>query len=139
MEELDLNHMNLQSLQGLQSLVNLRRASFYDNQVSFALDMIISFVGLRFQYADYSHTKNFFKKSIHFFFFSSLLKQITKIEGLENCRKLEELCLEENYISKIEGLSSLSQLKKLELGRNKITLLENLQELVFLTQLCVPL
>lgn len=89
MEELDLNHMNLQSLQGLQSLVNLRRASFYDNQVSFALDMIISFVGLRFQYADYSHTKNFFKKSIHFFFFHHSLNRLRKLKAwkiVENWR-----------------------------------------------------
>ena len=61
--------------------------------------------------------------------------ELAKIEGLERCTLLEELCLEENRLLKLEGLSSLIYLKKLDLGKNKLSKIENLETLVHLTQL----
>lgn len=63
--------------------------------------------------------------------------EISRIEGLTECMKLEELNLEDNRIMKIEGLSSLLNLRRLELGKNKISRLENLDLLVRLTQLSI--
>jgi Leucine-rich repeat (LRR) protein len=41
---------------------------------------------------------------------------IEKIQGLDNCKLLEELSLEKNKISVIENLGHLKYLKKLDLG-----------------------
>ena len=42
------------------------------------------------------------------------------MEGLENCKLLEEINFEKNKISHIYGLENLIYLKKIELGKNKI-------------------
>jgi hypothetical protein len=42
------------------------------------------------------------------------------MEGLMNCKLLEEINFEKNKISHIFGLENLIYLKKMELGKNKI-------------------
>ena len=56
-------------------------------------------------------------------------------QGLEKCRMLEELCLEENNIVQLDGLSSLRSLKSLDLGKNRVTSLDGLEGLLQLAQL----
>ena len=91
-EQLDLNCLHIRRVCSLQQLINLRRASFSDNEME-------------------------------------------KIEGIETCTLLEELCLDQNHIRKIEGLGSLVFLKKLDLGHNSIRSIDGLETLVHLTQL----
>ena len=45
---------------------------------------------------------------------------ITRIEGLQSCKMLEELYLEGNKIAAIEELDCLHFLKRLELGQNRL-------------------
>ena len=66
-EQLDLNHRKLRRLHNLTKMVNLRRASFADNELS-------------------------------------------KIEGLDKCALMEELCLEENRILKVTSSLLFSSL-----------------------------
>eukprot|EP00817_Percolomonadidae_sp_ATCC50343_P006469 CAMPEP_0117419046 /NCGR_PEP_ID=MMETSP0758-20121206/704_1 /TAXON_ID=63605 /ORGANISM="Percolomonas cosmopolitus, Strain AE-1 (ATCC 50343)" /LENGTH=1291 /DNA_ID=CAMNT_0005199911 /DNA_START=513 /DNA_END=4388 /DNA_ORIENTATION=- len=63
--------------------------------------------------------------------------EISRIEGLTECMKLQELNLEDNRIIRLEGLSSLLSLRKLEIGKNKIAKLENLDLLRRLSQLSI--
>ena len=52
--------------------------------------------------------------------------QITKIENLENCAKLEQVFLYQNSIKKIENLDSCLSLKEINLSGNKIRKVENI-------------
>jgi len=49
---------------------------------------------------------------------------ITKIEGLDNLRKLEDLALFSNHITKLEGLDNLESLNVLSVGKNRIVALD---------------
>ncbi|KAF0688537.1 Aste57867_19853 [Aphanomyces stellatus] len=60
---------------------------------------------------------------------------ITYIDGLTKCTKLEELVLDNNQIMTIENLDTLMHLKVLDLGKNKLTCMKNLDALVNLKQL----
>lgn len=51
------------------------------------------------------------------------------MEGLENCKLLEEINFEKNKISHIYGLENLIYLKKIELGKNKIVELRGISNL----------
>ena len=61
--------------------------------------------------------------------------EISRIEGMDACPLLEELCLEENRLLKLEGLSTCIFLKKLDLGKNKLCKIEGLSSLAHLSQL----
>jgi hypothetical protein len=64
-----------------------------------------------------------------------LSSQITKIQGLHNCTKLERLHLYSNRIERIENLENLSALQVLWLADNKITHVENLGALTSLREI----
>jgi|AntAceMinimDraft_5_1070358.scaffolds.fasta_scaffold12283_3 Leucine-rich repeat (LRR) protein len=61
--------------------------------------------------------------------------QISKIQGLHNCTKLERLHLYSNRIERIENLDSLTSLQVLWLSDNKITQVENLGALTNLREI----
>lgn len=60
---------------------------------------------------------------------------ISSTNGLETCRRLEELCLEDNNLTRIGSLTHLTMLKKLYLGRNRLSAIEGLENLENLVQL----
>ncbi|XP_075699703.1 leucine-rich repeat-containing protein 9 isoform X2 [Rhinoderma darwinii] len=49
---------------------------------------------------------------------------LTRVEGIENCVKIEELCLDGNGITKLEGLSKLVKLRHLSINNNQLTSLD---------------
>lgn len=58
-------------------------------------------------------------------------------QGLDNCRKLEDLSLNNNCISRLEGLDKLTHLSRLSLAHNQLTtidtgVLANLPQLLYL-------
>lgn len=48
------------------------------------------------------------------------IQGITEIEGLDRCKQLEKLFLQQNKIEVIKGLSKLTSLRQLYLGSNQI-------------------
>ena len=61
--------------------------------------------------------------------------QVEKIENLEELKNLNILNLYNNQISKIENLEKLSVLETLDLYNNQISKIENLDELIYLLHL----
>ncbi|KAE9361936.1 hypothetical protein PF008_g533 [Phytophthora fragariae] len=62
---------------------------------------------------------------------------ICELEGVNNCRNLEKLCITECGLTKIANLGNCTKLKQLNLSSNKIRRLENLDALVNLEKLWV--
>ncbi|PKY17763.1 L domain-like protein [Rhizophagus irregularis] len=60
---------------------------------------------------------------------------VTKIDGIESLKDLEELDLYDNRISYIENLNNFPELKFLDLSFNKIRVIENLEHLTKLVNL----
>lgn len=63
------------------------------------------------------------------------MNSICRIEGLENCPKLQRLCLMENRIVKLENVYGLGDLREFQLQCNKISRIQNLEHMVNLETL----
>jgi len=115
-EELELNHQHLRKLQGLDGLINLRRASFCDNALT-RLEGLERCVALE----ELSLEDN----------------RITKLENLSGLKRLTKLDLGKNRITQVEGLEALSQLSQLSLEDNDICSLAPLARLLSLMELYI--
>ena len=116
MEQLDLNHRGLQSIENLEQLKNLRRLSLADNELA-------TIQGL---------DENTLLEEL-------VLDEnrIQKFEGLSKLAFLKKLDLGKNKLGKFENLSQLVHLTQLSVEDNEIVSLNGLQELKNLMELYV--
>ena len=126
LQELDLDHCSIRRLQNLHGLVNLRRASFCDNELTHV-------EGLEGCTALGAKTLNFALKTRNCVSKSHRNEEFC----IQNDELSEELILEENRITQLDGLSTLVYLKRLDVGKNKLTRIEGVDSLSRLTQLSV--
>lgn len=108
LEKLVLCRCNIDRIEGLENLSNLRE-----------LNLCFNYIG---KIENINNLKKLEKLNLEW-------NRIAKIEGVENLSNLSYLNLDRNYIRKIEGLDKLTKLNFLSLGINKITELEGLEEL----------
>ncbi|KAL4442869.1 hypothetical protein ABPG74_010758 [Tetrahymena malaccensis] len=113
-EIINLSHLKLRGIKGLEQLVNLRQANFSHN-------LIEKIEGL-------SNCKLLEELSFE-------KNKITKISGLENLIYLKKMELGKNKINQISGLAHLSNLMQLSLEDNMIESLEDFPELKNLMEL----
>lgn len=132
-EVLQLNYQKLASLNGIEILPNLRKASFIGNVI-----MEISAVNRCRNLEELSLEDNLLTK-IQNLDTLILLKKldlgrnfIKKIEGLKNLECLTQLSLEDNLIQSLSGVETLGSIMELYIGNNK---LDNLKEIALLKDL----
>jgi Leucine-rich repeat (LRR) protein len=132
-EVLQLNYQKLASLNGIEALPNLRKASFIGNVI-----MEISAVNRCRNLEELSLEDNLLTK-IQNLDTLILLKKldlgrnfIKKIEGLKNLECLTQLSLEDNLIQSLSGVEALGSIMELYIGNNK---LDNLKEIALLKDL----
>lgn len=137
-EELELNHQHLHKLQGLDKLVNLRRASFCDNALT-RLEGLERCVALE----ELSLEDNRICKLENLSGLKRLTKldlgknRITHVEGLEGLNQLSQLSLEDNDISSLAPLAKLLSLMELYIGNNRLVALKDVQQLKELPKLII--
>eukprot|EP00945_MAST-04E_sp_MAST-4E-sp1_P005291 g5291.t1 len=137
-EQLDLNHRGLQTIENLEPLKNLRRLSLADNEIAciqgleentlleeLVLDenRIIKFDGL---------SKLTFLKKL------DLGKnKISKFENLTHLVHLTQLSVEDNEIVSLNGLQGLKNLMELYVCSNRVATLKEVQHLKTLPKLII--
>jgi Leucine-rich repeat (LRR) protein len=92
-----LDNSHLFNLTHLNGLINLRWASFSNNYLR-KIEVI------------YKNVPNL-----------PIFTNLSTFKGIENCTKLEELTIENNYLRSLEGLETLKNLRKLNLSNNEIS------------------
>lgn len=132
-EVLQLNYQKLGSLNGIEILPNLRKASFIGNVI-----MEITSVDSCRNLEELSLEDNLLTR-IQNLDTLILLKKldlgrnfIRKIEGLKNLECLTQLSLEDNLIQSLSGIEVLGNIMELYIGNNK---LDNLKEISLLKDL----
>ena len=113
-EVLNLNHLRLKKIACLDDLVNVRRLSMIDNEIS-AIEAI-------------NYCKLLEELSLE-------NNRISKITNINHLLFLKKLDLGKNRINKIEGLTGLDNLTQLSLEDNKIKSLNGLTGLKNLMEL----
>jgi Leucine-rich repeat (LRR) protein len=132
-EVLQLNHQKLASLNGIEVLPNLRKASFIGNVI-----MEITSVNQCRNLEELSLEDNLLTRIQNLQTLTNLKKLdlgrnfIKKVEGLQNLDCLTQLSLEDNLINSMSGIEVLSSIMELYIGNNK---LENLKEVALLKDL----
>ncbi len=104
-EELNLNHNKLVSLNGLPSLPNLKRIYLQDNHL---LNLSTLPVMLNLEYMDLSYNI------------------LTNFEGLSGLPELKKINIQRNRIESFRGLSEMPALDELDLSYNNLTTLLDL-------------
>ena len=137
-EELELNHQHLRKLHGLEKLVNLRKASFCNNELSRVegLDRCVSIEELSLEDNRIIKLENL-----------STLRRLTKldvgknkithVEGLESLSLLSQLSLEDNDICSLTPLAKVVSLMELYIGNNRLVQLKEVQQLKELPKLII--
>ena len=120
-QELELNRLRLRKMHNLEKLVNCRRMSFVDNEItriegleecskleeiSFEENRIIKIEG--------------FKNILNLRKLELGKNKITKIEGLDHLMNLTQLSLEDNELFTLGGIGRIVNLMELYIGNNKI-------------------
>lgn len=132
-EVLQLNSQKISSLNGIEALPNLRKASFIGNVI-----MEITSVHLCKNLEELSLEDNLLTKIQNLHTLTNLKKLdlgrnfIKKVEGLQNLDCLTQLSLEDNLIDSMAGIEVLNSIMELYIGNNK---LENLKEITLLKDL----
>ena len=139
LERFHADHNQIEGLQPLASLVNLRSLSLHNNRIS-DITPLANLTNLEDLYlsanriSDISPLEKLINlKVLHFHFGGN---QISNLLPLEDLVALEQLALSANRISDISPLEKLTNLKTLHLGNNQIsdiTPLINLTELAELS------
>ncbi|MYB01491.1 hypothetical protein F4X90_17725, partial [Candidatus Poribacteria bacterium] len=139
LEQFNADDNQIQDLQPLASLVNLRRLSLHKNRIS-DVAPLANLTNLRDLYLSANRISNISPleklttlKTLHLHFGGN---QISNLLPLSDLVELEQLALSGNRISDIAPLENLTNLKTLHLGGNQIsdiTPLRNLTELVELS------
>ena len=94
--ELEMDHQRLGRIQNIEKLVNLRKASFCDNEL-LRIEVSFSFTPPGTFPLALTHNRASF-----------LLLFLSGVQGLQHALHLEELSLEENKISTLENLAHLT-------------------------------
>jgi len=137
-EELELNHQHLRKLHGLERLVNLRRASFCDNELG-KIEGLERCAALE----ELSLEDNRIAKLENLNALRRLTKldlgknRITHVEGLEGLALLSQLSLEDNDIASLSPLAKLGSLMELYIGNNRLVALKEVQQLKELPKLII--
>ena len=132
-EVLQLNHQKIASLNGIEQLPNLKKASFIANVI-----MQITAVDQCKFLEELSLEDNLLTKIQNLDSLIYLKKLdlgrnfIKNIEGLKNLECLTQLSLEDNLIDSLTGVEVLSSIMELYIGNNK---LDNLKEISLLKDL----
>jgi len=137
-EELELNHQHLRKLHDLERLVNLRRASFCNNELTRleGLDRCVLLEELSLEDNRIIKLENL--ATLVLLTKLDLGKnKITRIEGLEALGNLAQLSLEDNEISSLNGLGQVSSLMELYIGNNRIAQVKEVQQLKGLPKLII--
>ena len=137
-ESLDLNHRNLQKIENLSHLKNLRRLSLADNEITqlegldentlleelvLEENRILKLEGLS--------TLQFLKK------LDLGKNKLVKLENLESLVHLTQLSVEDNQIESLTGLQSLTNLMELYMCSNRIMNVKEVQHLKMLPKLII--
>ncbi|POM71314.1 Hypothetical protein PHPALM_12134 [Phytophthora palmivora] len=137
-EELNLNHELLGSIEGLSKAVNLRIASFSDNAIKRieGLQACTRLEELSLDDNEITQIENMnqlvFLKKLHLG-----RNRLTAIQHLDSLENLIQLSLEENQITSLRGLGSALKLMELYLGNNQIEKLKEVQHLKSLPKLTI--
>eukprot|EP00761_Pharyngomonas_kirbyi_P008765 gb/GECH01008777.1/.p1 GENE.gb/GECH01008777.1/~~gb/GECH01008777.1/.p1 ORF type:complete len:628 (+),score=137.84 gb/GECH01008777.1/:1-1884(+) len=133
---LDLSLNELQTLEHISSLPNLKVLKIYGNSLQ-SLKGITMNKKLEELYLEGNRIRNI--ENLNRLKFLKILdlqhNRIENIEGLDNNQKLQLLDLEFNKISKLDGLKNLSKLTELRLSGNRIQSLSSMPPLKNLKEL----
>ena len=113
-EQLVLEHRRIRRMQALDGLINMRRLSLCDNDITVIEEL-----------QDCTRLEELSLED----------NRITQMSGLSACLSLKRLDLGSNSISKIESLEHLTALTQLGLENNQVSSLEGLQGCVSLMEL----
>ncbi|VDM64247.1 unnamed protein product [Angiostrongylus costaricensis] len=115
--ELDLYENQIEAIESLETLDNLRRLDLSFNRIR-EISGLSTLAKLTRIYL------------VH--------NKITEIKGLDSLLELELLELGDNRITSIKNISHLAKLRELYIGKNKITRIEGLESLKDLRLLSIP-
>eukprot|EP01048_Picozoa_sp_COSAG05_P007592 COSAG05_NODE_539_length_8851_cov_3.718693_2_plen_1327_part_00 len=136
--DIELDHCGLRRLQNLEGLVNLRRGSFSDNELTHIEGLeectalgellleenrIVRLDGLR--------------NLVYLKRLDVGKNKLTKIEGLGTLTRLTQLSIEDNEITSLAGLSKLASLMELYIGNNRVTDLKEVHHVKELSKLII--
>ena len=137
-ESLDLNHRNLQKIENLSHLKNLRRLSLADNEIAqlegLEMNTLLEELVLeenRILKLEGLSTLQFLKK------LDLGKNKLVKLENLENLVHLTQLSIEDNQIESLSGLQSLTNLMELYMCSNRIMNVKEVQHLKTLPKLII--
>jgi Leucine-rich repeat (LRR) protein len=103
--ELDISYSNIDILENMENLVNLKILYCSDNELT-TLEGIKKLINLKYLYCN---TNN-----------------LTSLEGIENLINLKELYCHNNQLTSLEGIENLVNLEVLYSYHNKLTSLEGI-------------
>ena len=132
-EVLQMNHQRLASMNGIENMPNLKKASFIGNLIMeiAAVDQCKNLEELSLEDNLLTKIKNL--DSLIYLKKLDLGRNfIKKIEGLKNLECLTQLSLEDNLISSLTGVEILGSIMELYIGNNK---LDSLKEIALLKDL----
>ena len=134
--ELSLFFKEIVEINNLNKLINLRRLTFTNTQLS-KLENLNSLTNLEYLFLDYNKIKKIENLNLLVNLKNLDLNHniIEKIENLDNLVNLNKLNLQNNQIHKMENLDTLVNLRFLSLENNKIKKIENLDNLLNLNEL----
>ena len=138
LQELELDHCSIRRLQNLHGLVNLRRASFCDNELTHveglegctALEELILEEN-RIAQLDGLSTLVYLKR------LDVGKNKLTRIEGLDTLLRLTQLSVEDNEIVSLAGMSKLTSLMELYIGNNCVDDLKEVHHLKGMSKLII--
>ncbi|RCN45576.1 leucine Rich repeat-containing domain protein [Ancylostoma caninum] len=137
--ELDLYENQIEAIENLHTLVNLKKLDlsfnrYFFNSLCNAVKVVIRNLMGDFRIREIKGLSTLTKLT-HIYLVHN---KITEIKGLDSLLELELLELGDNRIKKIENISHLVKLRELYLGKNKLTKIEGLETLKELRLLSLP-
>ena len=127
-ESLTLDRHHLISLQGLEVLPNLRRASFNNNEITSmqGLEQCRRLEELSLE-GNYISRIEALQSLVYLKKLDLGSNRITRIEGLSGLDCLTQLSLEDNQISSLQGLETLKSIMELYIANNQLRSLKEIQ------------
>ena len=138
LQDIELDHCGVRRLQNLEGLLNLRRASFSDNELTH-IEGLETCVNLRELILEENRIVRLdgLRNLVHLKRLDVGKNKLTKIEGLETLAKLTQLSIEDNEITSLAGLSKLVSLMELYIGNNRVTDLKEVHHVKELSKLII--
>lgn len=137
-EEIDLSHLQLRRLHGLEQLLGLRRASFCNNELSRieGLEHCALLEELSLEDNRIVRLENLAPLAL-LCRLDLGKNRIGCIDGLETLTRLTQLSLEDNEITSLAGLAGAHSLMELYIGNNRLEVLNEVQHLKGLMRLII--